>query len=177
MTNRIMCYEHETLLKLIFLQLMERHHFWSCVLILIYQLDAHDMKQKCTCDKVMKNALLSSMNSAFCTRNKPHGNFQACESCCGWGRNWWCHLSKNNQAITENFFFSLCLGDFLRDFIKFTRDWVKSGSPLKTLGGLAALYLHAYCAIHNPAQEMWRSSSLSMKGGPPLYQMPFAFWH
>ena len=51
MTNRIMCHERETLLKLNFFQLMERHRSWGIVLILIYQIDAHDFK----CEKAMKN--------------------------------------------------------------------------------------------------------------------------
>ena len=42
MTNRIMCHERETLLKL---------NFLGSVLILIYLLDAHDLKKrKCACD-------------------------------------------------------------------------------------------------------------------------------
>ena len=43
-TNRIMCHEREMLLKLNFFQLTEGHHSWSSVLISIYWLDAHDLK-------------------------------------------------------------------------------------------------------------------------------------
>ena len=44
MTNRIMCHERETLLKLNFFQLMEQHRSWHSVLVLIYWIDAHDLK-------------------------------------------------------------------------------------------------------------------------------------
>ena len=39
-----MCHERETLLKLNFFQLMERHRSWGSVLISIYRLDTHDLK-------------------------------------------------------------------------------------------------------------------------------------
>ena len=43
---RILCHTRETLLKLNFLQLMERHCSWDNVLISIYQTDALDLKNK-----------------------------------------------------------------------------------------------------------------------------------
>ena len=45
MTNRIICHERETLLKLNFFQLVERYRSWGSVLISIYRLDAHDLKK------------------------------------------------------------------------------------------------------------------------------------
>ena len=45
MTNRIMCQDRETL-KLNF-QLMEQHRSWESVLISIYWIDAHDLKEIC----------------------------------------------------------------------------------------------------------------------------------
>ena len=56
MTNRIMCQERETLLKLNFFQIVEQYCSCGSLLILIYWLDAHDLKwRKCACDKVIKN--------------------------------------------------------------------------------------------------------------------------
>ena len=45
MTNRILCHEHKTLLKLNFFQLVEQHRSWDSVLISIYQLSAHDLNK------------------------------------------------------------------------------------------------------------------------------------
>ena len=43
-TNRILCHECETLLKLNFFQLMELYRSWDSVLTSIYRIDAHELK-------------------------------------------------------------------------------------------------------------------------------------
>ena len=70
MTNRIMCHEHETLLKLNFFQLLEPHRSWGGVLISIYRLDAHDLKnkRKCACDKAMKKRFTFEYEFSFMTK-------------------------------------------------------------------------------------------------------------
>ena len=45
-TNEIVYYDHETILKLNFHQLMEQCNSRGSVLIFIYRLDAHDLKNK-----------------------------------------------------------------------------------------------------------------------------------
>ena len=46
MSNRIMCHEHETLLKLNFFQLMEYYRSLDSFLISICRVDAHDLKNR-----------------------------------------------------------------------------------------------------------------------------------
>ena len=55
-----------------FFQLMERHRSWDSVLILIYQIDAHDLKNgNVHARKRWKNALHLSMNSALLDSDSP----------------------------------------------------------------------------------------------------------
>ena len=62
--TRIPCHKREMLLKLNFFQLIERHRSWDSVLILIYWLDAHYLKNRnAHATKRWKKALHSSMNS------------------------------------------------------------------------------------------------------------------
>ena len=64
MTNRILCHEHETLVKLNFFKLMESHCSWDSVLISIYQIDTYDLKTgNVHAKKRWKNAFRLGMNS------------------------------------------------------------------------------------------------------------------
>ena len=62
MTNRILCHEHATLLKLNFFQLIEQRHSWDSVLVLIYWIDAHDLTRKIRMQERWKNALRLRMD-------------------------------------------------------------------------------------------------------------------
>ena len=70
MTNRILCHEHETLLKLNFFQLIERHRSSDSVLISIYRLDAHDLKNG-NADAIKKHFVFEYEFSLRASRPNP----------------------------------------------------------------------------------------------------------
>ena len=67
-----MCHEREKLLKLNLFQLMERHHSWGSVLISIYRIDAHDLKQKSACKKAMKKCFAFEFEFSLMTTSSPY---------------------------------------------------------------------------------------------------------
>ena len=66
------CHERETLLKLNFFQLMQRHHSWDSVLILILDRHSWPQKQKCLCKKAMKKRFVFEYEFSF---NEPPENW------------------------------------------------------------------------------------------------------
>ena len=65
MTNRIMCHEGATLLKLNLFQLMEQHRSLDSILILIYQIDAHTTGNKNAHARAMKKRFAFDYESSL----------------------------------------------------------------------------------------------------------------
>ena len=56
MTDRILYHEREMLLKLNSFQLMEQRHSRDSILMLIYRIGVHDLKNRNELERAMKNA-------------------------------------------------------------------------------------------------------------------------
>ena len=141
--NKIMCREHETLLKLNFLQLMEWYCSWDSILMLTYQIDVHDLKSgKALSTRVMKKCFAMSMNSAL-----------RCNM-------WW----KNQTGVYSSRFTLNCwighslVSSLYHTFFSVGRIYQKTPCVLRLRMGvilLSVLYLLEKCSLC-PTALIWR---------------------